>query len=85
MSSNTIDHENVIIIASNSADRHGSLPPACREWRSRGFIRSAAGDTAALLSYLSSLQTRVLARTGAAPALSCCFEAGVTGSGSIGS
>lgn len=41
MSSNTIDHEHAIIMRSNSADRHGSLPPACREWRSRGFTRSA--------------------------------------------
>jgi transposase len=79
MSSNTIDHENVIIIAielSRSTWLVAARLPGVEKPR---FHKIGAGDTAALLSYLSSLQTRVLARTGAAPALYCCFEAGRDG------
>ncbi len=79
MSWNTIDHENVIIIAielSRSAWLIAARLPGVEKAR---LNKIDAGDTAALLSYLSSLQTRVLARTGAAPAPYCCFEAGRDG------
>lgn len=79
MSSNTIDQENVIIIAielSRSTWLVAARLPGVEKPRVHTI---GAGDTAALLSHLSSLQTRVLARTGASPMLHCCFEAGRDG------
>lgn len=79
MPSNTIDHENVIIIAielSRSTWLVAARLPGVEKAR---LNKIDAGDTAALLAYLSSLRARVLARTGAATALHCCFEAGRDG------
>ena len=79
MSPNTINPENVIIIAielSRSTWLVAGRLPGVEKSR---LHKIDAGDTSALLSYLSSLQNRALARTGAAPALQCCFEAGRDG------
>lgn len=61
-SSNTIDHENVIIIAielSRSIWLVAARLPGVEKPR---FHKIGAGDPTALLSYLSSLQSRVLGR-----------------------
>lgn len=81
MSSNTIHHENVIIIAielSQSTWLVAARLPGVEKSR---LHKIDAGDTVALLSYLSSLQNHALvrARTDALPTLSCCFEAGRDG------
>ncbi|MFD1984536.1 IS110 family transposase [Mesorhizobium newzealandense] len=79
MSSNTIDLENVITIAielSRSEWLVASRLPGVEKPR---FLKIDAGDTAALLSHFSSLQARVFSRSGAAPAVCCCFEAGRDG------
>lgn len=79
MSPNTIDLENVIIIAielSRSTWLVAARLPGVEKPR---LHKIDAGDTAALLSHLSSLQNRALARTGVGPTLHCCFEAGRDG------
>lgn len=79
MSPNTINLENVIIIAielSRSTWLVAARLPGVDKSR---LHKIDAGDTSALLSYFSSLQNRALARTGTAPALHCCFEAGRDG------
>ncbi|TIP39893.1 MAG: hypothetical protein E5X77_28950 [Mesorhizobium sp.] len=85
MSWNTIDHENVIIIAielSRSAWLIAALLPGLEKAR---LNKIDAGDTAALLSYLSSLQTRVLAGQVLRRHFLAASRRGVTASGCIGS
>lgn len=79
MSSNAIDPTNVIIIAielSRSTWLVAARLPGVEKPR---LHKIDAGDTAALLSYLSLLRNLALTRTGAAPAFHCCFEAGRDG------
>lgn len=77
MSSNTTDHDIIIAI---ELSRSTWLIAAHMPGVEKPLVHKInAGDTAALLSHLSSLHTRVLARTGASPTLHCCFEAGRDG------
>ncbi len=81
MSPNTIDPKSVIIIAielSRSTWLVAARLPGVVKPR---LHKIDAGDTAVLLAYLSSLQKRASAqaKTDAAPALHCCFEAGRDG------
>lgn len=79
MSSNKIDLENTIYIAielSRSTWLVAARLPGVEKAR---LNKIDAGNTAALLSYLSALQTHVLAKTGVVSRLICCFEAGRDG------
>lgn len=81
MSPNTIDPTSVIIIAIKLSRSTWLVAARLPEVEKPRLHKIDAGDTAALLSYLSSLQNRAsaLARTDAVPALHCCFEAGRDG------
>lgn len=79
MSSTTIDPDNIIYIAielSRSTWLVASRLPGVEKPQSH---KIDAGDTTALLSHLSSLRVRVAGRSGAAPGLASCFEAGRDG------
>lgn len=80
MSSNTIiDLKNVITIAIELSRSTWLVAARLPDVGKPRFQKIDAGDTAALLSHFSSLQAQVLSRSGAAPTLYCCFEAGRDG------
>jgi transposase len=79
MSSNSLDQENIITVAielSRSTWLIAARLPSVEKPR---FHKIDAGDTAALMSHLSSLRSCVFVQSGTEPTLSCCFEAGRDG------
>ena len=79
MPSTTLDHYPVI---------HLAIELSCSKWLVAARLpgadkaslhRIAGGDTAALLTLISSLRARVVRRLGAAVEVVCCFEAGRDG------
>jgi len=81
MSTNTITHENVIIIAIELSQATWLVVARLPGVEKARLHKIDAGDTAALLAYLSSLQNHALvrARPDTTPELYCCFEAGRDG------
>jgi len=79
MSSNSVGQEHTITIAIELSSSIWLIAARLPGVEKPHFHKIDAGDTAALLSHLSSLRCRVLDRSGTTPTLSCCFEAGRDG------